>query len=128
MQVIGTIIVVALSQWYLIFPALIMVALILIVRAAYIKTARDIKRFEGMARSPLYNQMTLTLNGLATIRAFEAQTLFINQYYRYQNDHTATYFLCIASSRLLGLLMDIICIAYITCVALFLMIFYEGFL
>ncbi|KAJ6216249.1 hypothetical protein RDWZM_007406 [Blomia tropicalis] len=124
--VIGTIIVVALSQWYLIFPALIMVAMILIVRAAYIKTARELKRFEGMARSPIYNQMTLTLNGLATIRAFEAQSLFIDQYYHYQNDHTATYFMCFASSRLLGLCMDIICIAYISCVAIFLMIFYQG--
>ena len=39
MQVIGTIIVVALSQWYLIFPALVMIVLILIVRAAYIKVS-----------------------------------------------------------------------------------------
>ena len=58
-QVIGTIIVVALAQWFLVFPALIMIILILIVRAAYIKTARDLKRFEGMARSPMFNQMSV---------------------------------------------------------------------
>lgn len=85
MQVIGTIVVVALSQWYLIFPALVMVILILLTRAAYIKTARDLKRFEGIYRSPLYNSMTVALNGLATIRAFEAQPLFIRQFYRFQN-------------------------------------------
>lgn len=103
-----------------------MIVLILLVRAAYIKTARDMKRYEGMARSPLYNHMTMTLNGLATIRAFEAEDLFAKQYYKYQNDHTATFFICFASSRLLGVMMDIICIVYIFCVTFFLMAFYQG--
>ncbi len=47
--------------------------------------------------------MTTTLSGLATIRAFRAQKLFREQYYRYQNDHTATYFLCFTASRALGM-------------------------
>lgn len=58
-QVIGTIVVVAMAQWFLIFPAFVMIVIILIIRAAYIKTARDLKRFEGMARSPMFNQMTV---------------------------------------------------------------------
>ncbi|XP_027205501.2 ATP-binding cassette subfamily C member 4-like [Dermatophagoides pteronyssinus] len=125
-QVIGTCIVVALSQWYLIFPAIIMIILILIIRAAYIRTARDLKRYEAIARSPLFNHMTVTLNGLATIRSFNVQQIFTNQYYRYQNDHTATYFVCYASSRFLGICMDMICIGYIVIVAISLMAFYHG--
>ncbi|KPM06851.1 ABC transporter sub-family C-like protein 4 [Sarcoptes scabiei] len=95
------------------------------VRAAYIRTARDLKRYESMARSPIYNHMTATLSGLATIRSFEVPETFTDQYYRFQDDHTAIYVLCFASSRLLGLAMDLICIAYIACVAFFLMLSFE---
>ncbi len=56
-----------------------------------------------IARSPIYNHMTITLSGLATIRAFKAQNLFREQYYRYQDDHTSTYFMCISASRMLGM-------------------------
>lgn len=103
-----------------------MIILILIIRAAYIRTARDLKRYEAIARSPLFNHMTVTLNGLATIRSFNVQQIFTNQYYRYQNDHTATYFVCYASSRFLGICMDMICIGYIVIVAISLMAFYHG--
>ncbi|CAG2163513.1 unnamed protein product [Oppiella nova] len=102
-QLIGTIIVVALVNWYLIFPALVLIFFILQIRWLYIKTGRDLKRYENMARSPMYNHMTTTLNGLATIRAFKAQHMFMQQYYRYQNDHTSTYFMCFSASRALGL-------------------------
>ncbi|CAG2174557.1 unnamed protein product [Oppiella nova] len=70
--------------------------------------------------------MSTTLSGLATIRAFGTQNMFMNQYYRYQNDHTSTYFMCFNSSRALGIVMDYLCLLYILCVALFLMLFPEG--
>lgn len=125
-QIIGTIIVVAIVNWYLIIPSLVMIVLILQIRWIYIKTGRDLKRFENMARSPMYNHMTTTLSGLATIRAFRAQSLFQRQYFRYQNDHTATYFMCFAANRALGIVMDWVCSAYVFFVALFLMVFHQG--
>ena len=119
-------------------------ALVLKIRSSYIKTARDLKRYEGigtlnniyylyyifvlilLARSPIYNQMTTTLNGLSTIRAFKAQELFKEQYYRYQNDHSATWFLCLGGSRLLGITMDWLCIVYIVLVTIIIMIFHDS--
>ncbi len=50
-QIIGTIVVVSLVNWYLAIPAIIMIILILQVRWIYIKTGRDLKRFEGMGKS-----------------------------------------------------------------------------
>lgn len=126
MQVIGTVVVVAFSQWTLFLPAVLLIFFILIIRSIYIKTALYIRRFEAVSRSPLYSHMTTTLSGLATIRAFSGQELFTRQYYRYQNDHTAAYFLCISSSRILGITMELVCILYIALVALFLMIFAES--
>jgi ATP-binding cassette subfamily C (CFTR/MRP) protein 4 len=70
--------------------------------------------------------VSTTLNGLANVRAFGAQNLFESQYYRYQNDHSATWFLFVCSVRTLGLVMDWICIGYIVTIAFVLMIFHDG--
>lgn len=70
--------------------------------------------------------MSITLNGLATIRAFRAQKLFKDQYYRYQDDHSSTHFMCISASRCLGITMDWVCWGFVFFVALFIMVFNES--
>lgn len=99
-------------NWYLVFPAALLSGLVLLVRFIYIKSARDIKRYEGLARSPVYSHVATTINGLASIRAYGAQRTFQRQFYLFQNDHTATWFLFISSSRAIGLVIDWICILF----------------
>ena len=41
-------------NWYLIFPAIVMVFIIIKIRGVYVKTARELKRYEGMGRHWLY--------------------------------------------------------------------------
>lgn len=125
-QIIGSVILVSFANYFLIFPAIIMLILILIVRWGFLKTSRDIRRFEALNRSPIFGLLELTLNGLAVLRAYEAEDIFIKQYYTYQNKHTAIYFICFASSRLLGITMDLICNVYLITVAVVVMIFYQG--
>ncbi|CAG2118659.1 unnamed protein product, partial [Medioppia subpectinata] len=125
-QALGIIIVVAMVNPYLIIPAVVLIILSIIVRGIYIKCARDIKRFEGLTRSPVFTHVSTTLNGLASVRAYGAQEAFERQYYVYQNDHSATWFLFICASRTLGLIMDWICVGYIVVISVVLMIFYEG--
>jgi len=98
----------------------------------FIKSARDIKRFEGIskfdfvysiansftihplpARSPVYSHVSNTFNGLASIRAFGAQKTFERQFCGYQNDHTSTWFFFISTSRMMGIAMEAICATYI---------------
>ncbi|CAM9367006.1 unnamed protein product [Choristocarpus tenellus] len=43
----------------------------------YLKTAQSLKRLEAVSRSPLYAQFGESINGIATIRAYEAQEYFI---------------------------------------------------
>ena len=57
--------------------------------------------------------MSTTINGLASIRAYGAQKSFEEQFYTYQNDHSATWFIFISSSRAIGLIMDWISTLYI---------------
>ncbi|CAG2107853.1 unnamed protein product [Medioppia subpectinata] len=53
------------------------------------------------ARNPVYSHVSTTLNGLASIRAYGAQQAFRNQFYTYQNDHSATWFVLLGASPLM---------------------------
>lgn len=78
---------VSIVNYYLVLPAIVLAALIIYIRGIYIKSARDIKRYEGLARSPVYSHVSTTINGLASIRAYGAQEQFERTFYSYQNDH-----------------------------------------
>ena len=77
----GVTIIVSIAHWYLMFPAFIMIASILIIRRLYTMVAQDLNRFENIARNPLFNHMTMTLNGLPTIRSFNVSDEFIHQFF-----------------------------------------------
>ncbi|CAG2164890.1 unnamed protein product, partial [Oppiella nova] len=120
---LGTFIVVSMVNPYLIIPAIFLIIFTILIRTVYIKTARDIKRYEGLTRSPVYSHVSTTLNGLASVRAYGAQKAFEKQFYVYQDDHSATWFLFVCSSRALGLVTDYLCIVYIVAISTVLMAF-----
>ncbi|CAG2172916.1 unnamed protein product, partial [Oppiella nova] len=124
-ETIGIIITVATVNVYLIIPGIFLIILMVIVRGIYMKSARDIKRFEGITRSPVFTHVSTTLNGLDSVRAYGAQEAFEHQYYIYQNDHTATWFLFACASRTLSLITDWICVAYLVAIAVVMMVFPE---
>lgn len=47
-QAIGTVITVSIVNWYLVLPALALAVVIVAIRSVYIKTSRDIKRYDGL--------------------------------------------------------------------------------
>ncbi|CAG2116240.1 unnamed protein product, partial [Medioppia subpectinata] len=115
--IVFTIIVAALVNYYLVIPGVIVLILSVFVRNIYIKTARDIKRMEGLTRSPVLSHVSATLRGLASIRAYGAQQAFRNQFYKYQDDHSATWFIYLAAARTLGITIDWLCVIYFIVVA-----------
>ncbi|CAG2105078.1 unnamed protein product [Medioppia subpectinata] len=74
-----------------------------------------------IARSPVYSHVNTTLCGLTSIRAFGAQHMFERQFEVHQNDNTSTFFLFICTSRALGVLMDTICLVYVSAVIAYIM-------
>lgn len=84
----------------------------------YVNTARKLKRLEGVARSPMFNQLASSLTGLPTIRSYGVQRLFVDRFAETQDLHTATYFTFISASRLYGILLEIVCVLYIYCLML----------
>ncbi len=49
-QAVGVIVTLAIANWLLLFPAAVLVMLIIVLRQLYLKTARDIKRYEAMSK------------------------------------------------------------------------------
>ncbi|XP_054166166.1 ATP-binding cassette sub-family C member 4-like [Oppia nitens] len=123
---IGNLVLNATVNWLLVFPAIILLILVYMCRYFYIRAARDIKRMEGLSRSPIYSHVSNTLAGLSTIRSLDGQRMFERQFECHQNDNTATYFMFLCTSRALGVLMDSVCLIYIAAIVAFVMSVSDG--
>ena len=76
-------------------------------------SARDIKRLEGIARSPVFSQLSTSLQGLTTIRAFSAQPLLRAEFDRQQDLHSSSWFAFISATRWFGVWLDWIVVVYL---------------
>uniref|UniRef100_H2YL85 Uncharacterized protein n=1 Tax=Ciona savignyi TaxID=51511 RepID=H2YL85_CIOSA len=88
-------------------------------RQYYIRTSRDIKRMEGASRSPVFTHLSNTIQGLSTVRAFNMQDKFEEEFHCKQDLHSSAWFLFITGSRWLAFRLDAICAIFIGCVAYF---------
>ncbi|RWS23154.1 ABC transporter-like protein 16, partial [Leptotrombidium deliense] len=113
---LGITILIAYIDYWILLPTLLLVVIFYYVRKLYVNTAKDIKRLEGITRSPLFSHLSTSLNGLATIRAFNSQVRFEKKFDSIQDCHTSAWFLYIASSRWFIIMLDWICVCYITAI------------
>ncbi|KAK1938127.1 ABC transporter C family member 3 [Phytophthora citrophthora] len=84
------------------------------------KTSSEIKRLEGVTRTPVYNLFSETLSGLATIRAFRMEQNFIEQNRRVVDANSNLYFTYWAASRWLATRLDLLSVVIIFVVTLYL--------
>ncbi|XP_076240264.1 ATP-binding cassette sub-family C member 4 [Calliopsis andreniformis] len=110
---VGILIQVIIINWWTIFPTFIMGFLYWKIRTIYLKTAQDVKRFEGITKSPVFSHVNSSLLGLSTIRSSSAQDMVRREFDTHQDLHTSTYYLIIATSAAFGLALDFVSIAFI---------------
>ncbi|KAK2578495.1 hypothetical protein KPH14_002055 [Odynerus spinipes] len=115
----GIICIEIITNYWILFPLIVLGACVLLVRRLYIITAQRIKRLEGVCKSPVFCHVSTTLNGLSTIRSCgkETRNLLRKEFDRLQDRHTGTWYLLLAASSVLGFLLDIfscLFIAFIT--------------
>ncbi|KAL1426473.1 hypothetical protein MTO96_018304 [Rhipicephalus appendiculatus] len=126
LNLVGVLVVVAVISPWIIIPTLILFVLFFYLRRFYMRTARDVKRLEGVTRSPVFSHLSTSLYGLSTIRAFNAQRTFERMFDLKQDHHTSAWYMFLCTARWFGITLDSICFAYITIVTMSLALSSDG--
>jgi len=84
------------------------------VRRIFVTTSRELKRIEGLSRSPIFAMLSESLSGVATIRANDAVEYFQKKFRFVHDAHGRSFFAFIACSRWLGFRMDALMFIFLT--------------
>uniref|UniRef100_A0A1I8MDU6 ABC transporter n=1 Tax=Musca domestica TaxID=7370 RepID=A0A1I8MDU6_MUSDO len=120
---LGIVIILAIINPWNILATVIMFVIFYFLRSFYLKTSRDVKRLEAITRSPIYTHLGASLNGLATIRAFQAQDILIHEFDNYQDMHSSGYYMFLTTSRAFGYWLDCCCVLYLAIITLSFLLF-----
>lgn len=104
-------------------------------RHIYLRTSKNIKRLEGISepnnhthfvirmldafnvllagRSPVFTHLSVSLDGLSTIRAFGAEEILIREFDNQQDTHTSCWYMFISTSSAFGFTLDIMCFVFV---------------
>ncbi|KAJ3055696.1 Multidrug resistance-associated protein 4 [Rhizophlyctis rosea] len=118
-MVVGTLTVAVVIIPYVLVLVPIVFCVFLYLRRYYLAGGRQIKRFEGITRSPVYSTVPATLEGLATVRAFGAQDRFTDTFIHLQNENTRVYFMFQGAAKWLGIRVDLMSATFLFVVTFF---------
>lgn len=110
---VGSLLVAVSVNMYFLIPIVIMGLLFWFVRKVYLKTSKNVKRLEGIMKSPVFTHLNATLRGLTTIRAYGAQDILSKEFDRHQDLHSAAWYMFITTSQAFGFSLDIMCLIFI---------------
>ncbi|KAK4317272.1 hypothetical protein Pmani_011632 [Petrolisthes manimaculis] len=113
---VGIIGVISYINVWVLLPTVLLGVIFVSLRRFYLSTARDVKRLEGITRSPVFSHLSASLQGLTTIRAFQVQQSFIQDFDQHQDLHSSAWFLFLSTTRWFGICLDWISCIYIAIV------------
>ncbi|XP_039296147.1 probable multidrug resistance-associated protein lethal(2)03659 [Nilaparvata lugens] len=114
--IVGSLVLAIIINPLFIIPTIILGAICIYVRRFFIKTSKNLKRLEGIARSPVFSHLNATLQGLTTIRAMEAQKVLKAEFDSHQDLHTGSMYLFIYTSAGFAFMLDFISLMFISCI------------
>lgn len=107
---------------YVILLSLSLLAICLQIARLYIYGAREVKRLESSAKSPVFEQFGSALTGVGTIRAFDKSDVYINRMYAKIDDHSTSFWHLWAFNRWMGLRMSAVGGLFATFVAIIILL------
>ncbi|XP_043470081.1 probable multidrug resistance-associated protein lethal(2)03659 isoform X1 [Leptopilina heterotoma] len=111
------------SNPWLLIPIVVLAWIFYALKRVYLKTTRDIKRLEGITSSPVFNHLIATLQGLTTIRTFNAEESLVKEFDNHQDLHSTALYLSLSCSHAFTYYLEILSVIYIAIVIyLFLLI------
>ncbi|XP_030373817.1 probable multidrug resistance-associated protein lethal(2)03659 [Scaptodrosophila lebanonensis] len=114
----GIIVVICITNPWFLTLTLVLGIIFYYIREFYLKTSRNVKRLEAVARSPIYSHLSATLNGLPTIRALGAQKALIAEFDNIQDLHSSGYYTFLTTNRAFGYYLDLFCMLYVVVIVL----------
>jgi ATP-binding cassette, subfamily C (CFTR/MRP), member 1 len=78
----------------------------LLIQKFYLQVSRRIRLLDLEAKSPLYQQFTETIEGIATIRAFGSQDSFEKEFLTRLDESQKLFYLTLCIQQWLGLILD----------------------
>ncbi|KAF9357890.1 Multidrug resistance-associated protein 1 [Mortierella sp. AD094] len=78
-SIIGSVIIIGVTTPVFLVVLPILAIMYILIQSFYIRTSRQLKRIDAISRSPIYQQFSETLSGVATIRALRAHERFISE-------------------------------------------------
>ncbi|KAG0612580.1 hypothetical protein M758_6G039100 [Ceratodon purpureus] len=89
----------------------------LYVQRRYVTVSRELKRLDGLSRSPMYAHLAQTLQGIASVRAFGAEKRMHDQFIAMIDANHRAFILFVHASRWLGIRLDFaaaICVSIVS--------------
>ncbi|CAH0558001.1 unnamed protein product [Brassicogethes aeneus] len=127
LQMVGTFVLVTIVNQYFFIMIFIISILLLIMRYHFLKSSKNIKRLEGIMKSPIFTHLNTTLQGLTTIRAFNAENILKSEFDKHQDYHTGAYFMYLSCTAAFGFYLDIMCYFLVVIVTYSFLTFGEDF-
>ncbi|KAF9577874.1 hypothetical protein BGW38_006645, partial [Lunasporangiospora selenospora] len=109
----GSVIVVCVVNAWIVIAIPFLLAGFIGLRSVYIRTSRQVKRIDSQTRSPIYSQLSETLDGLTSVRAFGAGERFMNRFVEAQESNGRAFFAYLICARWLGFRLDVLSALFI---------------
>jgi ATP-binding cassette subfamily C (CFTR/MRP) protein 4 len=113
LNLVAMFVTICVMNYWMILPTAFLLLICGVFAAVYQPSNRNIKRTEGVTKSPIYTHLASSLQGLTTIRAFNAQELLQNQFDKHQNVHSAAYYMYLAIYNAFAFWIDFISTIYV---------------
>ncbi|XP_063913159.1 ATP-binding cassette sub-family C member 4-like isoform X2 [Zophobas morio] len=110
--VLGSVVLVSVVNAWMLAPTAAAFLVFFVFKSIFLAKTRTIKRLEAEARSPIYNHMHASMQGLVTIRTFNVQTTLQKEFDYHQNLHSSAFYLFMTCNRAFGFWLDMSCVFY----------------
>ncbi|PQE06054.1 ABC bile acid transporter protein [Rutstroemia sp. NJR-2017a BBW] len=87
---------------YILIMSTVLLGLCIWVALLYLPGAREVKRLESTAKSPIFEQFGSALTGVGTIRAFDKTDVYIKRMWSKIDDHSTTFWHLWVFNRWMG--------------------------
>ncbi|XP_018564796.1 multidrug resistance-associated protein 4-like [Anoplophora glabripennis] len=124
--IFGSLIMVCVIVPWMLIPLLVAIVVMYFILVIFLPTLLQIVKLEANNRSPIFSQITATMNGLPTIRSTGAESMLKKYFDFLQDAHTSTWHMVILYNKVFGFYVDNLCQVFLVIVTLKFLVLRSG--